>query len=98
MRVVVDIPDEYYKALKNCRDDALLADSLLIKYGEPLFDVISKSPLQGMTENEMALMLASVAVDMQDKDVDDMLDKIRAEIENLPIAFMRAGEIQKGAL
>jgi hypothetical protein len=27
-----------------------------------------------------------------------VLDKIRAEIENLPIAFMRAGEIQKGAL
>lgn len=35
-----------------------------------------------MTEKEMALMPASVAVDMQDKDVDDMLDKIRAEIEN----------------
>ncbi len=34
-----------------------------------------------MTENEMALMLTSVAVDMQDKDVDDILDKIRAEIE-----------------
>ena len=33
-----------------------------------------------MTENEMALMLASVAVDMQDKDVNDVLDKIRAEI------------------
>lgn len=27
-----------------------------------------------------------------------VLDKVRAEIENLPIAFMRAGEIQKGAL
>lgn len=60
MRVVVDIPDEYYRALKNCEDDTLLADSLLIKYGEPLFDVISKLPLQGMT---------------------DVLDKIRAEIE-----------------
>lgn len=29
---------------------------------------------------------------------DDVLEKIRAEIENLPIAFMRASEIQKGAL
>ena len=36
-----------------------------------------------MTENEMALMLASVAVDMQDKDVNDVLDKIRAEIEEI---------------
>ena len=36
-----------------------------------------------MTENEMALMLASVAVDMQDKDVNDVLDKIRSEIADL---------------
>lgn len=35
-----------------------------------------------MTDNEMALMLASVAVDMQDKDVNDVLDKIRTEIED----------------
>lgn len=27
-----------------------------------------------------------------------VLDKVRAEIENLPIAFMRAGETQKGVL
>ena len=33
-----------------------------------------------MTGNEMALM-ASIAVDMQDKKVDEILDKIRAEIK-----------------
>ena len=55
MRVVIDIPNDYYEALKKCRDDALLADSLLIKYGEPLFDVISKLPLQGMTDERWKL-------------------------------------------
>ena len=35
-----------------------------------------------MTGNEMALM-ASIAVDMQDKEVDEVLDKIRAEIISL---------------
>lgn len=35
-----------------------------------------------MTGNEMALM-ASIAVDMQDKEVNDVLDKIRAEIADL---------------
>lgn len=29
---------------------------------------------------------------------ESVIDKIRAEIEDLPIAFMCAGEIQKGAL
>ena len=53
MRVVVDIPDEYYRALKNCRDDTLLADSLLIKYGEPLFDVISRLPLPKSVSQEI---------------------------------------------
>lgn len=33
-----------------------------------------------MTSNEMALM-ASIAVDMQKKEVSEVLDKIRAEIE-----------------
>lgn len=35
-----------------------------------------------MTSNEMALM-ASIAVDMKDKEVDEVLDKIRAEIEHV---------------
>ena len=35
-----------------------------------------------MTGNEMALM-ASIAVDMQDKEVDEVLDKIRAEIAGI---------------
>ena len=34
-----------------------------------------------MTGNEMALM-ASIAVDMQNKEVNDVLDKIRAEISD----------------
>ena len=35
-----------------------------------------------MTGNEMALM-ASIAVDMQNKEVNEVLDKIRAEIKKL---------------
>ena len=37
-----------------------------------------------MIGNEMALM-ASIAVDMQDKEVKAVLDKIRGEIENIEI-------------
>ena len=48
-----------------------------------------------MTENEMALMLASVAVDVQDKDVDDILNKIRAEIIELPTISFNANDIYK---
>ena len=35
-----------------------------------------------MTDMEMALM-ANIAVDMQDNKVDEVLDKIRAEIESI---------------
>ena len=35
-----------------------------------------------MTSNEMALM-ANIAVDMQKNEVNDVLDKIRAEIEHM---------------
>ena len=40
-----------------------------------------KSEGQGMTSNEMALM-ANIAVDMQKKEVNDVLDKLKSEIEN----------------
>lgn len=36
-----------------------------------------------MTSNEMSL-IASIAVDMQKNEVDEVLDKIRAEIEHIP--------------
>ena len=39
-----------------------------------------------MTNEEMALM-ANIAVDMQDKKVDEVLDKIRAEIESMDFDF-----------
>lgn len=37
-----------------------------------------------MTSNEMALM-ANIAVEMQKNEVNDVLDKIKTEIEQLPI-------------
>ncbi len=52
-----------------------------------------------MTNNEMALM-ANIAVDMQESEVNDVLDKIRAEITAIAIngqvdehtMFIRSGE------
>jgi len=36
MQIVIDIPEEYYNAIKEISDENSTADMLLIKYGTPL--------------------------------------------------------------
>ena len=36
MKIVIDIPEEYYEALKEMSDESLSMDMTIIKYGTPL--------------------------------------------------------------
>ena len=36
MKVIIDIPEEYYNAIKAIPDRQCLVDTLIIKYGKPL--------------------------------------------------------------
>ena len=39
MRIVINIPDAYYKSLQDISDEALLMQDQIIKYGTPLKDI-----------------------------------------------------------
>ena len=36
MQIIIDIPEEYYNAIKAIPDNQCVADTLIIKYGKPL--------------------------------------------------------------
>ena len=36
MRLIIDVPEEYYKAIKEISDELSTTDMLIIKYGIPL--------------------------------------------------------------
>lgn len=42
MKLIIDIPDEYYTAIKSIDDIESTADMLIVKSGKPLDEIISK--------------------------------------------------------
>ena len=53
MKIVIEIPEEYYKAIKGISDDTSTADMLLIKNGTPLPLPKGHGRLMILSENKL---------------------------------------------